>query len=100
MPLSFGATTRNSKAKNASPRRISASRKARRTADWGMVGMATAVIERGRYHPVPARSPPILAADDQPADGPHHGHHRTGRLLPRRAPAREGLSGLRHDPTV
>ena len=30
----------------------------------------------------------------------HHRHHRTGRLLPRRVPAREGLRGHRHGPPV
>ena len=33
-------------------------------------------------------------------EGAHHRHHRPGRLVPRRAPARQGLRGPRPDPPL
>ena len=38
----------------------------------------------------------LSACDDE--DRPDHRHHRPGRLLPRRAPPRQGLRGPRHHP--
>ncbi len=44
----------------------------------------------------------ITAATILPHDAnrPHHRDHRPGRLVPRRAPAREGLPRRRHDPAL
>ena len=48
--------------------------------------LSTSARRRGRE--------PTIDRDDQARA--HHRHHRPGRLLPRRAPARQGLRGHRH----
>ena len=42
----------------------------------------------------------ILGFDDRTSSRPHHRDHRPGRVVPRRAPAGEGLRGPRADPPL